>query len=104
VAAVKGIITEEIEILMKWWLAYSSRPVIKSLMARAEKIRASQYQNSLKKMASLSEEDKMQVDLLTRSIVDKILRDPILYLKDGGGDERIEMIKHLFGLGDGKDL
>ena len=104
VAAVKGIITEEIEILMKWWLAYSSRPVIKSLMARAEKIRASQCQNSLKKMTSLSDDDKLQVDLLTRSIVDKILRDPILYLKEGGGAERIEMIKHLFGLGDGKDL
>jgi len=85
-------------------MSYNTRPVIKSLMARAEKIRSAQYQNSLKKMASLSENDKIQVDLLTKSIVNKILRDPILYLKAGGGDERIEMIKHLFGLRDGKDL
>ena len=104
VAAVKGIIAEEMEMLMRWWQAYSARPVIKSLMGRAEKIRAAQYHNSMKKMASLSEEDKLHVDLLTRSIVDKILRDPILYLKEGGGAERIDIINRLFGLNDGKDL
>jgi len=104
VTSVKRIIEEETNILIKWWMSYNTRPVIKSLMARAEKIRSAQYQNSLKKMASLSENDKIQVDLLTKSIVNKILRDPILYLKAGGGDERIEMIKHLFGLRDGKDL
>jgi glutamyl-tRNA reductase len=104
VAAVRGIIAQEIELLIKWWMAYNARPVIKSLMARAEKIRATQYQNSLKKMPSLSEEDKLHVDLLTRSIVDKILRDPILYLKEGRGQERIEIINLLFKLNDGKDL
>jgi len=102
--AVKGIIAEEMEILMKWWQAYSARPVIKSLMGRAEKIRAAQYHNSMKKMASLSEKEKLHIDLLTRSIVDKILRNPILYLKEGGGAERIDVINRLFGLNDGKDL
>ncbi|MFA7247390.1 MAG: glutamyl-tRNA reductase, partial [Dehalococcoidia bacterium] len=104
VAAVKGIIAEEMEILMKWWQAYSTRPVIKSLMGRAEKIRAAQYHNFMKKMASLTEEEKLHVDLLTRSIVDKILRDPIMYLKEGGSAERIDIINRLFGLNDGKDL
>jgi len=103
-ASVKGIIAEELDILMKWWLSYSARPVIKSLVARTEKIRAAQYHSSMKKMASLSEEEKQQIDLLTRSIVDKILRDPILYLKEGGGADRIETISRLFGLNDGKDL
>jgi len=104
VEAVERIIAEEIDILMKWWLGYSARPVIKSLVDRAEKIRAAQYRNTLKKMSSLSEEEKQSIDLLTRSIVDKILRDPILYLKSGNGTDRVETIRKLFGLDDGKYL
>jgi glutamyl-tRNA reductase len=104
VAAVKGIIAQELDILMKWWQAYSARPVIKSLVARAEKIRAAQYQISLKTMPSLSAEERLSIDLLTRSVVDKILRDPILYLKSGNSADRTETISRLFGLDDGKDL
>jgi len=104
IEAVKEIITQELGILMKWWQGYSARPVIKSLVARAEKIRVAQYNSTLKKMASLSDEEKQHIDLLTRSIVDKILRDPILYLKSGNGTERTETINRLFGLDDGKDL
>jgi len=104
VAAVKKIIEEELDILMGWWQGYRSRPVIKSLVARAEKIRAAQYHRSLQKLPSLSEEEKQSIDLLTRSIVDKILRDPILYLKSGSGAERAETISRLFGLDEGKDL
>jgi glutamyl-tRNA reductase len=104
VSAVKEIIAQELDILVKWWQGYSSRPVIKSLVARAEKIRSAQYHNSLKKMPSISEEEKHSIELLTRSIVDKILRDPILYLKSGSGTERAETISRLFALDDGKDL
>jgi glutamyl-tRNA reductase len=104
VAAVKGIIAQELDILMKWWQAYSARPVIKSLVARAEKIRAAQYQISLKTMPSLSAEERLSIDLLTRSVVDKILRDPILYLKSGNSADRTETISRLFGLDGGKDL
>jgi glutamyl-tRNA reductase len=104
VAAVKGIIAGELDILMKWWQGYSARPVIKSLVARAEKIRAAQYHRSLKKMPSLSEQEKQSIDLLTRSIVDKILRNPILYLKSGNITNRGETISRLFGLDDGNDL
>ena len=104
VAAVKRIIEEELDLLIRWWQGYRSRPVIKSLMARAEKIREAQYHRALKKLPSLSEDEKQSVDLLTKSIVDKILRDPILYLKSGSGTEQAETVSRLFGLDDGKDL
>jgi len=104
VAAVKGIIAQELDMLIKWWQAYSARPVIKSLVSKAEKIRAAQYHRSLKTMPSLSEEERLSIDLLTRSVVDKILRDPILYLKSGNSTDRTETISRLFGLDDGKDL
>jgi len=104
VAAVQKIVADELDILMTWWQGYSARPVIKALVARAEKIRAAQYHSSLKKMPSLSQEEKQSIDLLTRSIVDKIIRDPILYLKSGSGTDHAETISRLFGLKDGKEL
>ena len=55
-------------------------------------------------MPSLSQQDQQSIDLLTRSIVDKILRDPIIYLKSGNGSDRAEAISRLFGLDDGNDL
>lgn len=106
-AAVENIILQETEILMKWWRVYSVRPAVKALMSKAEKIRAGQYKKSMKKLSSLSDEEKKSIDLLTMSIVDKILRDPILYLKsseeNGDGIERAEIIKELFKLDDIKD-
>jgi len=103
VAAVQGIIAHELDILIKWWQAYSARPVIKSLVSKAEKIRAAQYHRSLKNMPSLSEEERLSIDLLTRSVVDKILRDPILYLKSGSITDRAETVSRLFGLDEGQD-
>ena len=85
-------------------------PLTERLLAhvtKAEKIRSSQYNKSLRRLSSLSEEDKQAIALLTTSIVDKILRDPILYLKssdDNGNDnDRAETIRELFGLDETKD-
>jgi len=76
-------------------------------MSKAEKIRSSQYEKSLKKLASLSDEEKQAVELLTISLVDKLLRDPILYLKSQGsksdGTERAEAVAELFKLDEFKD-
>ena len=107
IAAVEKIIERESNILRKWWKAYKVRPAVKALMAKAEKIRSSQCNKSLKKIASLSDADRQAIELLTTSIVDKILRDPILYLKSAGfkgeSDERAEIVKELFKLDEPKD-
>lgn len=98
VQAVERIIGKEIAILMKWWQSYNARPVIKSLMKRAEQIRSEQYSRSLKKLPSLTDEERLAVDLLTRSIVDKILREPIMFLKSGEGTGNPDIISRLFGV------
>jgi glutamyl-tRNA reductase len=107
IEAVEKIINREGDLLLKWWKTYKVRPAIKALMSKAEKIRSSQYNKSLKKLSSLSEDDKQAIELLTTSIVDKILRDPILYLKTSGHkgdwDERTGIVKELFKLDESKD-
>ncbi len=104
ISSVEKIITGEVEILMRWWQAYSVRPVIKSLMARAEKIRTAQYNRSMRKLPSLTDEEKLSVELLTRSIVDKILRDPILNLKSADDTDLAEVVSSLFGLDNDDEL
>jgi len=103
VKAVERIIGEEVALLMKWWQSYNARPVIKSLMKRAEQIRSEQYSRSLKKLPALTGGERQAIDLLTRSIVDKILREPIMFLKSGDGADGSEVIRRLFGLDDGSE-
>jgi glutamyl-tRNA reductase len=98
IAAVEKIIAREVEIMMRWWHAHGSRPVIKSLMNRAEKIRLSQYNKALKKLSGLTEEERQAVDNLTRSIVDKVLRHPIMYLKSTDSAGSRDTVKRLFDL------
>ena len=106
IAAAENIIREEVDMCMKWWQVYRVRPAIKAMMAKAERIRSSQYHKSLKKFQALTDEDKHAIDLLTRSIVDKILRDPIMYLKSGNNSvndtDNSEIINKLFRLDDGR--
>jgi glutamyl-tRNA reductase len=103
IQAVESIIGEEVALLMKWWQSYNARPVIKSLMKRAEQIRSEQYSRSVKRLPALTGGERQAIDLLTRSIVDKILRDPIMFLKSGEGTDGSEVISRLFGLDDGSE-
>lgn len=106
ITAVERMIQKEVDRLSKWWEIYNVRPAIKTLMAKAEKIRSSQYSRTLKKLTALTEEEKRAVELLTTSIVDKILRDPILYLKsddDGHGTNRALVVRQLFRLDGGEE-
>jgi glutamyl-tRNA reductase len=98
ISTVEKIIGEEVDMLMKWWQFYRVRPVIKSIMAKAEKIRSTQYNRSLRKLPSLSSEERLSIDLLTRSIVDKLLRDPIMYLRSARGTDHSEFISRLYSL------
>ena len=100
VRAVERIIGEEVAMLMKWWQSYNARPVIKSLMQKADQIRSEQFGKSVKKLPALTGEERQAIDLLTRSIVDKILREPIMFLKSGAGTDGSEVISRLFGLDD----
>jgi glutamyl-tRNA reductase len=101
VAAVEKIIAQEAALLARWWRAYNARPVIKQVVDKAEKIRSYQYARAMAKLGELNEKDRQEVDLLTRSIVDKILRGPIMFLKSGDAGQNAELISRVFGLDEG---
>ena len=80
--AAEKILDEEIDEYKKWFKTRAAAPLIAALHKKAEKIRTSHLEGTLRKLANLDERGKKHVVNLTRAIVNGILRDPVLRLKE----------------------
>ncbi|OGO22603.1 MAG: glutamyl-tRNA reductase [Chloroflexi bacterium RBG_16_51_9] len=81
------------------WSASGTKPVITALMQKAEDIRTQQLKRTLKKLPPLSEEELFNLDAMTKSIVTKILQEPIEYLKKNETDgDQAGLVSELFRL------
>ena len=79
--------------------AFGTRPVVSALMKKAEDIRHQQLNRTLKKLRPLSDGEQDSLEAMTKSIITKILQDPIQCLKKNtSNDEYAEMISELFRL------
>ncbi len=93
------IIAAEVAKLTSWWQTSEVRPVISALMSKAESIRCAQLNKTLKRLPPLSDEERDSLEAMSKSIVTKILQDPIRYLKRNvGSNDRAEMVSQLFQL------
>jgi glutamyl-tRNA reductase len=91
------IIETELERFVNWRRDFEIRHLISALMGKAEEIRSAQLKRTLKKLPSLSDEQMECLEAMTKSIVTRILQDPLDYLKDGGANQS-EVVKKLFKL------
>ncbi|MBI2852397.1 MAG: glutamyl-tRNA reductase [Chloroflexi bacterium] len=98
------IIRAELDKLTAWWQALQIRPAVSALMEKAEAVRTAQLNKTLKKLRSLSQEERDYLEAMTKSIVVKILKDPIEYLEHNNGsrEDSIEMVSRIFHLKKGK--
>jgi glutamyl-tRNA reductase len=96
VAHAMEIVDEEVERFASWWQALEAKPAICALVEKAESIRRSQLTLTLKKLSRLSDEERADIETMTRSMVQKILHEPIQYLKKN--KEGSQIIDELFGL------
>ncbi|MBI4188036.1 MAG: glutamyl-tRNA reductase [Chloroflexi bacterium] len=94
------IIAAERDRFINWWRALEVRPVVSALMEKAEDIRSRQLQRTLEKLPNLSTEERDNLEAMTKSIVTRILKDPINHLKTnaGNGHGYAEIISELFHL------
>ena len=94
------IIAAEMAEFTAWWRALEVRPVITALMKKAEDIRTAQLNKTLKKLRPLSDEEQANLTAMTKSIITKILQDPISYLKENTNinGEHAEIVNELFQL------
>lgn len=96
------IIHSEIEELAIRWQQFEARPTVIVLMSRADQIRRDQLSRTLKKLPRLTDDQVASLDAMTRSIVTKILKEPVQYLKASENSDRIELVRDIFKL-DGED-
>jgi glutamyl-tRNA reductase len=56
----------------------------------------------MKKLPRLTEEEQYRLEMMTRAIISKMLKDPIQYLKSNGSSNYAEMVREIFRLDEEK--
>jgi len=94
------IVAFETERFMAWWQTVGYRPVLSALMGRAEAIRSAHLDRTLRKLRPLSDEEKERLESMTRAIVNKILHDPLEWLKANGNGrgDNLAVVREMFRL------
>lgn len=92
------IINHEIDEFIQWWKQFKVRPTITSLMSHAEQVRTQQLNKTLKKLPPLNDEQLQSLESMTKSIVTKILKDPVHYLHNNQSSEQIQLVREMFRL------
>jgi glutamyl-tRNA reductase len=101
-ADVRLIVAEEVERFEAWRRASRLAPLIQALRDRGERVAAAELDRSAPKLAGLDEGEHEAVEALARSIVAKLLHDPIVRLKErqvpGAADALARSVAELFGI------
>jgi glutamyl-tRNA reductase len=101
-ARAEAIVAEEAERFRAWQASRGVVPAIASLRARAEEIRVRELDRAGRRLAELSPEERRAVEAVTVQIVNKLLHDPTVRLKEAAagadGAAYADAVRHLFGL------
>lgn len=101
-AKIETMIAAEKVAFDQWTKMLGVSPVIQALQAKANHIHEETMDSMLKKLPDLDEREVKVIRKLTKSIVNQVLRDPILRIKEMAGerhgDEALEMFTKLFAL------
>lgn len=101
-AKIETMIDTEMGVFEQWTKTLGVSPVISALQTKASQIHEETMDNMLKKLPDLDEREIKVIRKLTKSIVNQVLRDPILRIKEMAGerhgDEALELFTKLFAL------
>jgi len=96
------IIEEEIGSFFKWLSSLFVVPTIKSLRDKADAIKENELDRAFNRLAPLSDREKKVIGSLANSIVNQLLHDPIVNLKEYAtthqGHLYAEILQNLFSL------
>lgn len=99
---VRQIVEEEVERHVLDAVARQAAPLVASLRAKAESIRQSEIERFQSRLGDLTPAQREAVEALTAGIVNKLLHDPSVRLKDDAGSPRGERyastVRELFDL------
>ena len=96
---VEVIIEEAVQEYDEWTRARGAGEVVAQIQSRAEAIRRREVEKSLRKLGSLSDEERARIETMTRALTRKLLHDPSAVLKARGEDDGVlETARALFRL------
>ena len=102
IASVQELVDEEVGRYFDVLAAREVAPLIAQLRDRAEEIRTAELDRFAARLADLSPTERVAVEALTRGIVNKLLHEPTIRLKDAPGsakaDRLADALRTLFGL------
>lgn len=100
----RALIAEETAAFMSWQREARLGPTIRDLRARAERIRRGELDKNRRRLAGLDERQTAAVEAITRTLVNKLLHDPVVRGKQlaSGDDGELyaRMLRELYGLDD----
>jgi len=102
VESVRTIVDAEVDRYRAMVSAREVAPLISDLRAGAEGVRSAELERFAAKLAGLGPSEREAVEALTKGIVNKLLHEPTIRLKDAAGrargDRLAESLRDLFDL------
>ncbi len=103
------IVESEVIKFKSWMKSLDIIPIIKRLQEKAEAVRQRELKRTLKNLKDLNDREIKAIEKLSQSLVNKILHDPIIFLKKGSADkdrdEALAMVCRIFALnGNGETI
>lgn len=98
----EAIIASGVADYWRWYASLAVVPTIRELRARGESVRQQEVEKTLRRLSHLPAEDQAAIDALTRALVNKLLHEPTVRLRDAAGNGRgtrvIDSLRYLFDL------
>lgn len=99
---VKVILAEEHARFVEYMATLDLLPLIIELRKRVDAIREAEVDRAIRRMPDLTPEDEQRIDAMTKIIVQKILHNPTIRLREVAGsshaDDYADITRGLFGL------
>jgi glutamyl-tRNA reductase len=99
IAQAESIIDDELRRYRRWQKEQRANGLVGTLRRRAEGIRQREVERALRRLPSLSDEERKRIEAMSRAIVNQLLHEPTTRLKAHADDSELaRAIELLFGL------
>ncbi len=100
------IVAEETMKFMQWLDGMEITPTITAIRQKADAIRNAELAKTMPNLGEMSAKEQKSIEAMTNAIVNKMLHDPMMFLKKVAGSDKkqleLEMVRKLFGLDSGE--
>ena len=95
----EDVVNSESELFLEWWHTLEVLPTVINLRHKADQIREKELSKTLKRLhGKLSSEELVSIDAMTQAIVNKLLHEPTLFLKNRPSSPELALARELLGI------